>query len=320
MDTSHSAQPIIPNIWIRRSLGGAEQAGEFYADALPFTSGEVESRYPEADSGELPEFQRSFAGEPLTVSLTVAGATVRLINAGDEFRPTPALSFMVNFDPLFFGGGDAAATTAAREALDRTWRALSDGGEVRMGLGEYPFSAYYGWVEDRYGVNWQLMLTDPSGDPRPFLIPALMFGGDAQDKAGEAADFYVDLFAHTAGGSGVGHRAPYGASSGPASAEALAFGEFRIGEQWFVGNDMGYDHGFGFTPGVSLEVRCDGQPEIDRLWDALSAAPEEEACGWLRDRYGVSWQIVPANIDELMGRPGAYSRLLEMGKPVITDF
>lgn len=320
MSTNGSTQRIIPNIWIRQSVGGAEQAGEFYAAALPSTTAEVESRYPDADSGVLPDFQRDFAGQPLTVALTTAGTTLRLINAGEEFRPTPALSFMLNFDPLSFGGDDDAATASARDTLDRAWAALSDGGEVRMELGEYPFSAHYGWVEDRFGVNWQLMLTDPAGDPRPFISPALMFGGAAQDKAAEAADFYVGLMSDTPGGTAVGNRYPYGAPAGPASAEALAYGEFRIGEQWFVANDMGYDHGFGFTPGVSLEIRCDGQAEIDRVWAALSAVPEAEQCGWLKDRYGVSWQVVPENIGELLDRPGAYARMLEMTKPVISDF
>lgn len=325
--TPNSAQRIVPNIWIRRSVGGAEQAGAFYTDALPFTTMTVESRYPDADSGDLPDFQQDFAGEPLVVAVDVAGTLLRLINAGEEFRPTPAESFMLNFDPLLFGGGDGTAggsddtaRPTAREALDATWAALSDGGEVRMELGEYPFSPHYGWVEDRFGVNWQLMLTDPAGDPRPFLVPALMFGGDVQDRAAEAAEFYVDLFAGTPGGSGVGHRFPYGIPAGPASAEALAYGEFRLGDQWFIGNDMGYDHGFGFTPGISFEVRCDGQAEIDRLWDALSSVPEAEACGWLQDRYGVSWQIVPSDIDALLERPGAYRRMLGMRKLVIADF
>lgn len=320
MDTSSNSQSVIPNIWIRRSLGGVEQAGAFYADALPFATAAVESRYPAADSGDLPEFQQDFAGEPLVVTVDVADTRLRLIHAGDEFRPTPALSFILNVDPLFFGDGDDGAVSA-RAALDRTWAVLSDGGEVRMELGEYPFSAHYSWVEDRYGVNWQLMLTDPAGDPRPLVVPALMFGGDAQeDRAAEAADFYVGLFADTPGGSGVGHRFPYGSPTGPASAEALAFGEFRIGDRWSAANDMGYDHGFGFTPGISLEVRCADQAEIDRLWDALSAVPEAEACGWLQDRYGVSWQIVPESIDTLLERPGAYRRMLRMTKLVIDDF
>jgi len=188
-----------------------------------------------------------------------------------------------------------------------------------MPLGEYPFSARYGWVEDRYGVSWQLMLGDPTGDARPFIIPALMFDGPAQDRAAEAADYYVSVFADAPGGSESGNRFPYGAPTGKAGADALAFGEFRIGEQWFVvmDNGSGVDH--GFDCGVSLEVDCEDQAEIDRLWEALSAVPEAEACGWCADRFGVSWQIVPADIGELMQRPGAYQHLMGMKKIVIAE-
>lgn len=319
-------QRIVPNIWCQ---GDAEEAGAFYASAFPGLTATVEARYPEEG---LLDFQRPLAGQPLTVALAipspgdagdraVAEATSRivLINAGDEFRPNPSISFMLNFDPARFGEG-SAGERAARESLDATWAALSTGGRALMPLGEYPFSAHYGWVEDRFGVSWQLMLTDPTGAPRPFIVPALMFDGAAQGRAAEAADAYVELFSQLPGGAEVGHRAPYGAPTGDASAEALAFGEFRIGDQWFMASDNGSGNDFGFSCGVSLEADCDGQAEIDLLWDALSAVPEAEQCGWLADRFGVSWQIVPANLDELMARPGAYGRMMEMHKIVIDEF
>jgi predicted 3-demethylubiquinone-9 3-methyltransferase (glyoxalase superfamily) len=307
-------QRIVPNIWSTRN---AEEMGAFYADALPDAESEVESRYPEEG---LLDFQQEFAGQPLTVTVMVAGTRLTLINAGDEFRPTPAISFMLNFDPARFGGSSPDAVASATITLDRTWDALVEGGIVRMELGEYPFAARYGWVEDRYGVNWQLMLTDPAGEPRPFVVPALMFGGPAQDKAAQAADFYVSLFSSLPGGAAVGNRFPYGVPTGPASAEALAYGEFRVGDQWFMATDFGADHAFAFSEGVSLEVQCEDQTEIDRLWTALSAVPEAEQCGWLKDRYGVSWQIVPTDMAELMARPGAFEHMLEMKKLVIADF
>lgn len=301
MDT----QRIVPNIWCN---GTAEDAGAFYAAALPDAAFEVESRYPM--TGLLP-FQESLAGEPLTVAVRVSGYRFTLVNAGDEFHPNAALSFMLNFDPLNYAGG----VIAARAALDATWTALSAGGEVLLPLGEYPFSAHYGWVADRFGVHWQLMLTDPTGDPRPFVIPTLLFGGPVQNRAGEAIDFYASVFENAA----PGMRAPYGEPQGPASAEALMFGEFRIGSQWFAAMDSGAEQRETFSCGVSLEVLCRDQAEIDRLWDALSAVPEAEQCGWLADRFGVSWQIVPENMGALMERPGAYERMLEMKKLVIAE-
>lgn len=302
-------QRIVPNIWCKRN---AEEAGAFYSAVFENARAVIESRYPEEG---LPDFQREFAGRALTVALTIAGTRIVLINAGDEFQPNPSLSFMLNFDPLLFDSSEEVA----RHSLQRLWERLSEGGTALMPLGEYPFSALYGWVQDRFGVSWQLMLTDPSGAPRPFLIPALMCDGPAQNRAAEAAEWYANLFADTPGGSAVGALVPYGQATGAATADALAFGEFRVGEQWFMiaDNGSGVDH--GFTPGLSLEVRCADQAEIDRLWSALSTVPEAEACGWCIDRYGVSWQVVPERIGELMATPGAYGRLLGMKKINIAE-
>ncbi|MFD5213878.1 VOC family protein [Microbacterium sp. NPDC058345] len=298
------SQKIVPNLWFDRN---AEEAGSFYASALPHTTTEVVARYPD----EVPDWQAGFAGEPLVVDVVVDGMRISLINAGPEFRPNPSISFLLNFDPLAFGGEEGART-----AIDAAWTALSDGGAALMPLDEYPFSPRYGWVQDRYGVSWQLMLTDPSGEPRPFVIPQIMFAGDVQDRAREAAEFYTSLFDDAALGTVV----DYAQQTGTAAAGSVMFGEFRIGEQWFAMMDSNVAHDFGFSPGVSLEVRCRDQAEIDRLWDALSAVPEAEQCGWLADRFGVSWQIVPDDMAELMARPGAYERMLQMKKLVIADF
>ncbi len=303
---TQTKQRIVPNIWCNRN---AEEVGAFYASTFENAAYEVEGRYPEEG---LPDFQREFAGLPVTVALTVSGTRFTLINAGDEFRPNPSISFMLNFDPLLFDGSEELA----RASLDRLWGALGEGGVEFMPLGEYPFSARYGWVQDRYGVSWQLMLTDPAGDPRPFIVPSLMFAGPVQNRAGEAIDFYASVFADAA----PGNRYPYGVQTGPASPEALMYGEFRIGEQWFAAMDSGVEQEVAFDCGVSLEVSCADQAEIDRLWAALSARPEAEACGWCADRFGVSWQIVPQNIGELMERPGAYQKLMGMKKLVIAEF
>lgn len=306
------SQKIVPNIWCNRN---AEEAGAFYAAAFPGATSEVESRYP--DTGLL-DFQLDFAGAPLTVAVEIpdpAGANpgrFTLINAGDEFRPNSSISFMLNFDPLFFGGDEAAA----RAELDRLWEVLGDGGNVFMPLGEYPHSPRYGWLEDRYGVSWQFMLTDPAGDPRPFIVPSLMFSGPVQNRAVEAMELYTSLF----DGAAIGGAYPYGRQTGPATPEAVMYGDFRVGDQWFAVMDSAVPQETTFGCGVSLEVLCADQEEIDRLWEALSAVPEAEQCGWCADRFGVSWQIVPRNMGELMERPGAYERMMSMKKIVIADF
>ena len=275
-------QRIVPTIWFNRN---ADEAAEFYADVFPDTL--VDARVPHPESGET-----------LTVDVLIDGYRVTLLNGGPEFGPTPAISFFVNFDP--------SRMEDARGALDRLWNRLTDGGIVLMPLDRYDFSEHYGWVADRFGVNWQLMLTDPAGEPRPYIIPNLMYGGQAR----QAVDDYVALFP----GAQVGTRVTY-----PDSGEVM-FSEFQLYGEWFTAMDSAVEQPFTFTPGLSLMVNAHGQEEIDRLWNGLSAVVALEQCGWLQDRYGVSWQIVPDNMAELMERPGAYQKLLGMRKLVIDEF
>lgn len=299
-------QKIIPNIWCNRN---AEEAGEYYAATFQNTTCAIEARYPTTG---LLEFQQEFAGEPLTVSVSISGYRLSLINAGSEFRPTPALSFMLNFDPLAFDGDEELA----RKSLDRLWGKLGDAGQVLLELGEYPFSRHYGWVQDRYGVSWQLILTDPAGDPRPFIVPCLQFGAAEGEGAEAAVDHYLSVFEDAE----LGTRVFSPNLEGEATADVVGFSDFRVGEQWFAAMDSPAAQQAEFTCGVSLEVLCVDQAEIDRLWDALSAVLEAEQCGWLADRFGVSWQIVPRDMGELMERPGAFEHMLEMKKLVIADF
>ncbi|WP_298041259.1 VOC family protein [uncultured Microbacterium sp.] len=299
------SQKIVPNIWCTRN---ADEAGEFYADALPRTTAETSARYPM----ELPDWQAEFAGRTLTVDVSIDGFQITLINAGDEFSPNPSMSFMLNFDPLMFDG----SADDARAALDETWARLAEGGRIIMALDAYPFSPHYGWVEDRFGVSWQLLLTNPEGEPRPFVIPQLMFCGPVQNRSREAASFYSGVLP----GSGVGFIAEHRVQTGPAEPGTVMFGEFRLAGQWFSMMDSAIALDYTFTPGISLEVRCADQAEIDEYWDALSAVPEAEQCGWLTDRYGLSWQIVPETMGALMERPGAYEKMMEMKKLVIADF
>jgi predicted 3-demethylubiquinone-9 3-methyltransferase (glyoxalase superfamily) len=299
------AQKIIPNLWFN---GNADEAGAFYSDVLPKTNAAVSARYPD----DVPDWQAEYAGKTLVVDVIIDGYQLALINAGGDFRPNPSISFMLNFDPLLFGA-DADAAVAA---LDATWAGLSNGGHVMMDLGEYSHSKRYGWIEDRYGVSWQLMLTDPEGDPRPFVIPQLMFSGPVQGQARKAAEFYTSLFDDAR----VGFIAEYPEPTGPAAAGEVVFGEFQLAGQSFAMMDSAAEQPYPFTYGVSLEVRCTDQAEIDRFWEALSAVPEAEQCGWLADRFGVSWQIVPANFGDLMERPGAYDTMMKQKKIIIAEY
>lgn len=259
-------QLITPAIWCD---GTADEAARFYADV--FREGSVVEQVP---------------GYAATVS--IHGFRLSLMSGDDQDTPNPSISCILNFDPLLFGGEDQA-----RAYLDELYERLSAGG-VLTELGEYPFSPRYAWVRDRFGMTWQLMLTDPAGEPRPFILPSFMFGGTNHANAEEATETWIALFDDARRGA----LRRYG-EGGPIEAGAVMFTDFTLRGTWMAAMDSGAFHDFTFTPGVSMIVSCRDQAEIDRYWAGLSAVPEAEHCGWCVDRWGVSWQVVPHNIAEL---------------------
>lgn len=298
-------QKITPNLWFNHN---AREAVEFYTSIFPDSRITGGSTYPDSEAEGLADFQRDLAGKDLTITFDVAGYEFVAINAGPEFAPTPALSFMVNFDP--------SRDAQARKHLDELWGKLIQSGEVLMELGEYPFSKRYGWVKDTYGHTWQLILTNPSGEERPFIVPNFMFSGVLANRAEEALKYYTSLFSNSTSGT----IARYEQAIPPVKAGGIMFADFAIENQWFAIMDAPGEHAFGFNEAVSLSVACDDQAKIDKLWHELSTIPEAEQCGWCKDKFGVSWQIVPKNIDELMKKPGAFATMMQQKKIVISEY
>lgn len=149
------------------------------------------------------------------------------------------------------------------------------------------------------------------------ITPNLWFNGNAQ----EAADYYVSVFP---GGRVVGTTYyPKTAEEGLADFQLNLAGKvltvnFEIGDKRFTAINAGPE--FKFSEAVSFAVSCADQAEIDYFWEKLSHVPESEQCGWCKDQFGLSWQIVPANMDELMKKPGAFAKMMPMKKLVIADF
>lgn len=161
-----------------------------------------------------------------------------------------------------------------------------------MELGEYPFSKRFGWISDRFGVSWQLNLS-----PRPQkILPCLMFTGDRHGRAEEAMSTYMSQFEQ----STLHHVDRYGTDD-PGQAGTVRHAVFALAGQSFMAMDSGLDHQFTFTPAISFFVNCQTQEEVNALWEGLSKGGEKGQCGWLTDRYGVSWQIVPTILGRLMG-------------------
>jgi predicted 3-demethylubiquinone-9 3-methyltransferase (glyoxalase superfamily) len=206
------------------------------------------------------------------------------------FKFNSSVSFILNFDP--------SKDKHARESLDALWEQLSHGGAVLMALDKYPFSERYGWVQDKYGLSWQLILSDPRGEDRPFITPSLLFVGTVYGKAEEASDFYLSVFKNTK--RGIAARYPGGME--PDKEGTIMFTDFMVESQWFAAMDSAREHGFTFNEAISFMVSCDTQQEIDYYWEKLSAVPQAEQCGWLKDKYGLSWQIVPSDMAEMMAK------------------
>jgi predicted 3-demethylubiquinone-9 3-methyltransferase (glyoxalase superfamily) len=253
------------------------EAAQFYAGVFPDSTVDYVGQLRNTPSGDCD-----------VVSFRLGGQPFQAISAGPLFRFNPSISFIVNFDP--------SRDSRARAQLDAAWAALSAEGQILMPLDVYPFSERYGWVQDRFGLSWQLILSDPAGEPRPFIVPALTFSGARCGQAEDAIAFWCMVFA----GARMGRILRYPAGMAPNREGTVMFADFRLGDTWFAAMDSALDHGFDFNEAVSFMVLCRDQAEIDRYWEALSAVPEAEACGWCKDRFGVSWQIVPAELEALL--------------------
>ena len=149
------------------------------------------------------------------------------------------------------------------------------------------------------------------------ITPNLWFDGNAK----EAVDYYVSVFDDGKIVSTTHY--PSSKEEGLADFQIDLAGkvltiEFELAGQRFTAINAGPE--FTFNESVSFAVTCKDQQEIDYLWHKLSAVPEAEQCGWCKDKYGLSWQIVPEDMDELMRKPTAFAQLMKMHKIVIADF
>jgi predicted 3-demethylubiquinone-9 3-methyltransferase (glyoxalase superfamily) len=237
---------ITPHLWFDNE---AREATEFYT-----------SIFPGSKITHLTTLRDTPSGDCDVVSFELSGQPFMAISAGPLFKFNPSVSFILNFDPL--------REERARESLDLLWDKLSQGGTALMPLDKYPFSERYGWIRDRYGLSWQLILSDPKGEERPFITPSLLFVGAVCGKAEEASDFYPSVFGNTKRGI----TARYPAGMEPDKEGSIMFTDFMLENQWFAAMDSARDHGFAFNEAISFMVSCDTQREIDYYWEALGGS------------------------------------------------
>jgi predicted 3-demethylubiquinone-9 3-methyltransferase (glyoxalase superfamily) len=274
-------QKITPHLWFDKE---AREAAEFYRAV-----------FPDSKITNTMTLRDTPSGDCDVVSFELARQPFMAISAGPLFKFNPSISFIVS------------CTT--KEAVDALWEKLAGGGQALMPLDAYPFSQRYGWIQDKFGVSWQLILPGTEGEWRPTLMPCLMFVGKNSAKAEEAINFYTSVFKQ----SKVGQMFRYGANQEPDKEGTIRFADFMLQDQWFAAMDSARGHNFTFNEAISFMVNCDTQEEIDYYWEKLSAVPEAEQCGWLKDKYSLSWQIVPTAMDEMMrsGSPEQIARITQ---------
>jgi len=241
---------------------------------------------------------------PFVIQIELSGQKFMLLNDGPTSLPNPSISFMVISD--------------TEKETEQYWNTLLDGGKVMMPLGSYDWSAKYGWIADKYGVSWQLF-TGNRGDSSQKFSPCLMFIEANAGKATEAIHFYTQLFP----GSEIQSISNYGEGAAD-NADFIKHGQFKLKDFILRAMDSSAKFDFELNDAISLVVECDTQQEIDLYWNALTAhGGLEIACGWLVDKYGVSWQIVPQSLGRLMKDPERGQRvmnaLMKMKKLIISD-
>ena len=228
---------------------------------------------------------------PMVVLFQSAGQQFMCLNGGPYFTINPSISFYVVMD--------------TEEEVNASWEQLCDNGKVLMPLDKYPWSERYGWVQDRFGVSWQLSMGKLE-DVGQKITPSLMFTGNNKGKAEQAIEFYTSIFDHSSV-VGIMRYEP----GEPDVTGYIKHAQFKLNGHVFMVMDSSMDHQFNFNEGLSLVVECDTQEEIDYFWNKLTEDGSESQCGWLKDQYGVSWQIVPAILKKLMSDPQKSGRVMQ---------
>lgn len=257
---------IIPHLWYDKE---AKEAAKLYISLF-----EKSKLINTMVIGDTP------SGDTEIVNFELAGQPFSAISAGPLFKFNPSISLMV------------ACTTV--EEVNAKWKVLSEGGTELMPLGEYPFSKWYGWIQDRYGVSWQLMLVS-DGEPAQKITPNLLFSNDVCGKAEEAVSYYTKVFEGE-----IGTISSYGDGEAMSPKAKVNYASFNLYGIDFSAMDNAFDVDYNFNEAFSFVVNCKDQEEIDYYWERLSTVPEAEQCGWIKDKFGVSWQIVPSNMDDVL--------------------
>jgi predicted 3-demethylubiquinone-9 3-methyltransferase (glyoxalase superfamily) len=246
----------------------AEQAARFYTSLLPNSKVGDITRYGK----EGFEIHGGQAGTVMSVEFNLCGENFIAINGGPLFKFNPSISFFLVLENL--------------EQADKIWNTLVDGGKTFMPFQKYDWSEKYGWLEDRYGLSWQISYGKIS-DVGQQITASLLFTGELEGKAQSAIDFYSSIFKDSKI-DGIMNYPP----GGKEPEGNIAHGQFGLsGQKFMIMESIDLEHNYGFNEAISIIINCNTQDEIDFYWNKLVAGGKESNCGWLKDKFGVSWQV-----------------------------
>ncbi len=263
---------ITPCLWFDDE---AEDAAKFYISIFKNSKiGHIEKYNVETPSDKP-------IGSVMTVTYYLNGHEFMNLNGGKFFKINPSISFTI--------------VCKTKEETRNLWNKLKENGSELMPLDSYPFSEMYGWLKDKYGVTWQLIyVKDAQKDQE--IIPFLLFTQDVCGKGEEAINFYTKVFDN----SSIGEINRYPPGRAPEKEGTIEHADFIISGNKFMICESALDHKFNFDEAISFIITCENQEEIDYFYEHLSAYPESEVCGWLKDKYGVSWQLITKDFEKLL--------------------
>jgi predicted 3-demethylubiquinone-9 3-methyltransferase (glyoxalase superfamily) len=224
------------------------------------------------------------AQSPIVTEISLSGQSFTLLDGGPKYKPNASISFFYICEK--------------EEELNRAWEAFIKGGNILMPLDQYPWSAKYGWVTDKFGISWQLALGKVS-DVGQKITPCFMFTGKQYGRVDEAIAHYSEIFDDAK----VDGILRYEANESPDKEGMVKHAQIVLNGQKFMLMESAQPNNFTFTEGVSLTIHCEDQEDIDYYWGQLTQSGEESMCGWLKDKFGVSWQIIPKMLSKIMSDP-----------------
>lgn len=258
---------IYPCLWFD---GQAKAAAEFYCSLF--------------------EHSKVTAENPMVVTFELNGTKIMGLNGGPMFKINPSISLFIIYESI--------------GKVNQLWDKLMEGGKALMPIDKYTWSERYGWLQDKFGVTWQITVADTDVSNLK-IKPSMLFTANQFGRAEEAINFYSTVFDNSSKDLLI-HYPEEDDNAGK-----VMYSEFKLDNYGIIAMDGPGVHDYSFNEAVSFVVGCDTQEEIDYYWNKLTEGGEESMCGWLKDKFGVSWQIVPVILPKLLSDPTKSERVIQ---------